>query len=161
MGATPVSIRPMEARDLDRVCEIEEEIFPSPWSRTSFEEELASDRCAFPWVAEKGGGGAAHKVSGLGGGELHLGNIAVAPPLQGSGIGRALFAHCLARAVERGVSRATLEVRVSNARAISLYESHGFIPVAIRKSYYSDTGEDAVVMLKTIPGPEDVDATDA
>ncbi len=157
MGGTPVHIRPMKARDLDRVCEIEEEIFPCPWSRTSFENELAADKCAFPWVVEKYGDVVGYLVSWLVEDELHVGNIAVAPSLQGAGVGRELFAHCLGAAVERGVTRATLEVRVSNTRAIALYESHGFIPVALRKGYYSDTGEDALVMLKTIPSRDEAD----
>ncbi len=155
MDATPVHIRPMRTLDLDRVCAIEEEIFPMPWSRTSFEDELAGNKCAFPWVAEKAGDVVAYLVSWLVEDELHIGNIAVAPSLQGEGVGRALFAHCLNVACERGVTRATLEVRVSNARAIALYESHGFIPVAMRKGYYSDTGEDAVVMLKMIPSGDE------
>lgn len=157
MAGASIHIRPMEGRDLNRVCEIEEEIFPMPWSRSAFETELAPDRCAFPWVAEKDGEVVAYLISWLVEDELHVGNIAVAPALQGSGIGRALFAYCLARAIERGVRNATLEVRASNARAIALYESHGFIPVALRKGYYSDSGEDAVVMLKAIPQTEGTD----
>ncbi|MEA3408756.1 MAG: ribosomal protein S18-alanine N-acetyltransferase [Candidatus Eisenbacteria bacterium] len=145
----------MRTSDLDRVCAIEEEIFPMPWSRASFEDELATDRCAFPWVAEKDGVVVAYLISWLVEDELHVGNIAVAPSLQGEGVGRALFAYCLGRAFERGVTRATLEVRVSNARAIALYEDHGFIPVALRKRYYSDTDEDALVMLKTIPSGDE------
>ena len=156
MGGKTVRIRPMRPGDLDRVCEIEKEIFPMPWSRSSFEAELAPDRCAFPWVAEKDGRVVAYLISWLVEDELHVGNIAVARAQQGSGIGRSLFSFCLSRAVERGVSRATLEVRVSNSRAISLYENHGFIPVALRKGYYSDSGEDAVVMLKTITSEEGV-----
>lgn len=157
MGGTSVHFRPMKTRDIDRVCEIEEEIFPLPWSRTSFEDQLATDRCAFPWVVEKNGDVVGYLVSWLVEDELHIGNIAVAPSLQGGGVGRALLAHCIGAAVERGVTRATLEVRVSNTRAIALYEGHGFIPVALRKGYYSDTGEDALVMLKTIPSRDEAD----
>jgi len=145
----------MKPKVRQRSLLLKEEIFPMPWSRTSFEAELAADRCAFPWVVEKEGEVVAYLVSWLVEDELHVGNIAVAPSLQGEGVGRALFAHCLRAAFERGVTRATLEVRVSNARAIALYEDHGFIPVAMRKGYYSDTGEDALVMLKTIPSRDE------
>jgi ribosomal-protein-alanine N-acetyltransferase len=145
----------MKAADLDRVCEIEEEVFPCPWSREAFETELAPDRCAFPWVAEKDGRVIAYMISWLVEDELHIGNIAVAPSEQGEGVGESLFVYCLGRAKERGVSRATLEVRVSNTRAIALYERHGFVPVAMRRGYYSNDGEDAVVMLKAIPQPEE------
>jgi ribosomal-protein-alanine N-acetyltransferase len=151
----------MKKRDLDRVCEIEVEVFPMPWSREAFECELEPDRCAFPWVAELDGEVVAYLISWLVEDEVHVGNIAVVPALQGKGVGKKLFSHCLARAAERGVVRATLEVRVSNERAIALYESHGFIPVALRKRYYSDSGEDAVVMLKTFPFAERAEETRA
>jgi ribosomal-protein-alanine N-acetyltransferase len=147
----------MKAADLGRVCEIEEEVFPCPWSREAFEAELAPDRCAFPWVAEKDGRVIAYMISWLVEDELHIGNIAVAPSEQGEGVGESLFAYCLGRARERDVTRATLEVRVSNTRAIALYERHGFVPVAMRRGYYSNDGEDAVVMLKAIPRSEDAE----
>jgi len=154
MASRAVDIRPMMKRDLDRVCAIEFEVFPMPWSREAFRAELEPDRCAFPWVAELDGEVVGYLISWLVEDEVHVGNIAVVPRLQGKGVGKTLFSHCLTRAAERGVVRATLEVRVSNERAIALYESHGFIPVALRTKYYSDTGEDAVVMLKTFTADE-------
>lgn len=150
-----LKLRPMKARDLDRVCAIEEEVFPMPWSRESFESEVSDETTAFHWVAEDGREVVAYLVSWLIEDELHIGNIAVTPRRQGEGIGRAIFDYCLARAAERGVTRSTLEVRVGNARAIALYESRGFIPVAMRRGYYSDTGEDAMVMLKSFPSSEE------
>jgi len=149
MARSAVRIRKMNGSDLDRICEIEQVIFTMPWSREAFECELEPDRCAFPWVAEKDGEVVGYLISWLVEDEVHVGNIAVLPELQGEGVGKRLFSHCLSRAAALGVVRATLEVRVSNERAIALYESHGFIPVAMRKRYYSDTGEDAIVMLKT------------
>jgi ribosomal-protein-alanine N-acetyltransferase len=157
MGRSSTLIRSMKRSDLNRVCEIEEKVFPCPWSREAFEAELAPDRCAFPWVAERDGRVVAYMISWLVEDELHIGNIAVEPSAQGEGVGQSLFTSCLDRAAERGVTRATLEVRVSNARAIALYERHGFVPVAMRMGYYSNDGEDAVVMLKVIPQPEETD----
>jgi ribosomal-protein-alanine N-acetyltransferase len=154
MELSTIRIRPMARRDLDRVCEIEREVFTMPWSREAFESELELGGCVFPWVAESEGEVIGYLISWLIEDEIHVGNIAVVPRLQGRGVGRRLFSYCLGRAADRGAARATLEVRVGNDRAIALYESSGFIPVALRKSYYSDTGEDAVVMLKTFPVKE-------
>lgn len=149
-----VSFRPLARGDLDRVCAIEEAVFPMPWSRDSFEAEVSDTSTSFHWVAEEGGRVVAYLISWLIEDELHIGNVAVAPARQGRGIGPALFDYCLGRAAARGVARATLEVRASNERAMSLYESRGFIPVAVRRGYYCDTGEDAIVMLKAFQAGE-------
>lgn len=149
MARQGLTIRPLAATDIDRVCQIEEAVFSMPWSRESFEGELEDDGTAFSWVAEQGGELVAYFVAWLIEDELHIGNIAVAPSSRRRGIAGRLLTYCLARAVERGVSLATLEVRVSNASAIALYEGHGFQPVAVRRGYYSDNGEDAIVMLRT------------
>lgn len=142
----------MAAGDLDRVLVIEHAVFPTPWSRRSFEAELEGG-CSVPWVAERDGDVVAYLVSWLVEDELHIGNIAVAPAAQGRGIGRELLRFCLEDAAARGVAWATLEVRSSNGRAIRLYETFGFRPVAMRRGYYSDTGEDALVMMKDVaPG---------
>jgi ribosomal-protein-alanine N-acetyltransferase len=154
MARPVVRIRPMRRGDLERVCEIEEEIFPMPWSRESFEAELQPDGCAFAWVAVRDREVVGYMISWLVEDEIHVGNIAVTTAQQGRGVGRELFSYCLGRAAGMGVSRATLEVRVSNERAIALYESYGFVPVALRRGYYSDNDEDAVVMVKTFPAQE-------
>ena len=148
--STPL-IRRLRRGDLGQVCRIEEEVFPMPWSRESFENELSDNGVSFSWVLESGGAVVGYLISWLVEDELHIGNIAVAPELQGSGLGRDLLERCLGEAAATGVSRATLEVRVTNERAIALYEKHGFRPIAFRRRYYSDTGEDALVMLKDFP----------
>jgi ribosomal-protein-alanine N-acetyltransferase len=151
MAGRGLSIRPFSAADLDRVCELEELVFSAPWTRESFESELCEDVTAFSWVADLDGALVAYFVGWLVEDELHIGNIAVDPARRRQGVGRALLSYCLARAVERGVVRATLEVRASNVAAIDLYERSGFRPVAMRRRYYSDNGEDAIVMLKAYP----------
>jgi ribosomal-protein-alanine N-acetyltransferase len=151
MGRQGLTIRPLAATDIDRVCQIEEAVFSMPWSRESFESELEDDGTAFSWVAELEGDVIAYFVAWLVADELHIGNIAVIPSSRRRGVGHRLLTYCLARAVERGVRLATLEVRVSNAPAIALYENQGFRPVAMRRRYYSDNGEDAIVMLRTFP----------
>jgi ribosomal-protein-alanine N-acetyltransferase len=151
MGSDSVTIRPLAAGDIDRVCQIEEAVFSMPWSRASFESELEDDGTTFSWVAERNGDVIAYFVAWLVEDELHIGNIAVESSSRRRGTGERLLTYCLERAVERGVSMATLEVRVSNAAAAALYEKHGFQPVAIRRRYYSDNGEDAIVMLRAFP----------
>lgn len=153
MGTPEISIRPMAAGDLDRILAIEHAVFPAPWSRTSFEGELQGSRSA-PWVAERAGEVVAYLISWRVAEELHIGNIAVAPAAQRQGIARELLRFCLDDAASRGIAYATLEVRVSNDRAIRLYETLGFGPVAMRRGYYSDTGEDALVMMKHFGGGE-------
>ncbi len=147
MGALELLIRPMATADLDGVLAIEHAVFPAPWPRASFEGELAGSSSA-PCVAERGGVVVGYLISWRVGDELHIGNIAVAPAAQREGIGRELLRFCLAAAASRGIAYATLEVRESNDQAIRLYETFGFRPVALRRRYYSDTGEDALVMMK-------------
>ena len=131
------------------VFAIECAVFPAPWSKDSFEEEITGSPTGRSWIAEVDGAVAGYLISWLVADELHIGNIAVAPELRAKGIGAALLEFALEHARESGVALATLEVRMSNDPAISLYHKFGFLDVAIRKGYYSDNGEDALVMLKS------------
>ena len=78
--------------------------------------------------------------------EIHISNIAVHPEYQRKGLGRILLIHLLEEAITRKASKAALEVRRSNIAAQSLYDAFGFRIVTVRKNYYSDEGEDALVM---------------
>lgn len=144
--ASLLDVRPMALEHVDEVWSIERSTFPSPWSRDSFERECVEE-CAASWVALEDGRVIGYLVSWVVCDELHVGNIAVAREAQGRGVGRLLLARALEAAVKRGAALATLEARESNARAIGLYERFGFRPVAIRKRYYADSGEDAIVMI--------------
>jgi ribosomal-protein-alanine N-acetyltransferase len=145
----PIVIARMALEHVDGVVSIERAAFSSPWSRASFERECL-DEGATSWVALKGGRVVGYLVSWVVCDELHIGNIAVAPSEQGRGVGRMLLDQALADAARRGATLATLEARESNLRAIRLYEHFAFRPVAIRKRYYADTGEDAIVMIADI-----------
>jgi len=79
--------------------------------------------------------------------EVHILNIAVHPDFRKIGLGEMLLRDCLGFSSERGLKLAVLEVRTSNSGAIKLYEKIGFRTLRVRKKYYSDTGEDAYVML--------------
>jgi ribosomal-protein-alanine N-acetyltransferase len=137
----------MRRSDLDDVVELERRTFPTPWPRTLFERDLPNDGINQAFVARDGDGLVGYLISWLVVDELHIGNIAVTPGRRRSGTGTALLTHVLDLAREREVRRVTLEVRVSNAAAIALYRKFGFNEVAIRKGYYADDGEDALVML--------------
>ncbi len=140
----------MRPSDLDGVMAIEEVSFPTPWSRGMFLEDFPRD-FSDTLVAE----GAAAEVLGYAvcwtlAGESHLLNIAVDPACRGRGVGRALLSECLRRAARGGATLIFLEVRSGNEAALRLYRSMGFVFRGIRKGYYTDTGEDAVVLDREV-----------
>ncbi len=132
---------------MDRVSAIEQDLFSLPWSRTSFLFEVNDSKTSVPITASEDGEVAGYAVAWFVADELHIGNVAVVRHRQATGIGKALLEHLLKEAAERKAAYATLEVRVSNVRAISLYRRHGFNGIAIRKHYYADNSEDALVMM--------------
>lgn len=147
-----IEIGPMTLADVDGVTLVERLSFPSPWSRQAFVQELTENGLAHYVVARAG-----DQVVGYGGmwvvfDEAHVTNVAVHPDWRGRGIGEAIMRALMARALERGATRMTLEVRVSNHVAQNLYLKLGFRPAGIRKGYYTDNGEDALIMwLDPIP----------
>jgi ribosomal-protein-alanine N-acetyltransferase len=88
----------------------------------------------------------AYSVCWMLGDEMHIANIAVAQRFRRRGLGRKLLSHVLARAAEKGLLSATLEVRAGNQAAQALYASFGFVEIARRARYYSDNHEDALLM---------------
>jgi len=149
MGHPEVAIFPMTLADVDGVCEVEKLSFLTPWSREAFVSELMQTYTVYI-VARTG-----EKVVGFGGmhvvwEDAHVTNVAVHPLYRGRGLGEQLMRELISRARERGANRMTLEVRVSNTAARALYHKLGFVtePGAVRKGYYTDTGEDAIVMWK-------------
>lgn len=141
-------IRPMVLEDVEQVWEIEKLSFKSPWSKESFLQEMQSNKNARYVVAVLG-----DTVIGYGGmwfiiDEAHITNIAVHPDYRDQKIGQKTVEAMIAAARKEGIHRMTLEVRVSNQTAIHLYKKMGFGEAGIRKGYYSDTGEDALIMWK-------------
>jgi [ribosomal protein S18]-alanine N-acetyltransferase len=141
--------RPMLEVDLPQVVEIEKVSLPSPWSKELFEEELKRD-VAYYFVMEEEGQVAGYMGYWEAPQEAHIINLAIAPKFRGRGLGRQMIEYCLDFARKRGAGLATLEVRESNEAARKLYEKCDFRMVAIRKKYYSDNQEDAVVMIREI-----------
>jgi ribosomal-protein-alanine N-acetyltransferase len=150
-------IGPMSEGALDEVLAIEGEVFPDPWPRRSFSEELAKSPPPYARVARRGGRVVGYLFAWFILDEVHLGNLAVHPRHRRQGVARALLRHLMERSRRRGSSFITLEVRAQNAAAIALYEEFGFRRVAVRKGYYAGR-EDALIMereLEATPPPRE------
>lgn len=142
------SVRPMTLDDLDGVMAVEQESFLMPWSRSAFEEELVKNRLARYLVALD-----AESIVGYAGtwlviNEAHVTNVAVHAGRRREGIGRLLMEALMQMARDAGMESMTLEVRVSNEAAKTLYQQLGFVSAGIRKNYYSETKEDALILWR-------------
>ena len=164
LAGIPITIRDFTTADIPQAAVIEQRVFSDPWPESFFAGEIAQP-LAFARVAERGveatGAGesgavdsarpgpvfAGYLLAWLGDEEGHLGNLAVAPEHRRAGVARALVEDLLAAARARGARSITLEVRVSNFAAQALYRSHGFRLAGLRRGYYRDTGEDALLMM--------------
>lgn len=140
-----VRFREIQPSDIDSLMAIERDSFASPWSARFFLEELKSPH-ARSLLAEIGGTVVGYVVYWLISMDIDIHNLAVHPTYRRRGIGRSLLETVIGEARGRGLTRVTLEVRKSNQAAQRLYQSLGFAAQAVRKGYYSDDGEDAVVM---------------
>jgi ribosomal-protein-alanine N-acetyltransferase len=153
--SAPLEVGPMRLGDIPAVLEIERLSFSSPWPAFAFEQELTANRLAHYRVARLDG-----RVVAFGGiwlmvDEAHVTTFGVHPGHRRRGVGRLLLLHLAEAAIELGSSRMTLEVRVSNIAAQALYRSFGFRVSGRRIAYYSDDGEDALVMTTPeLAGPE-------
>jgi len=144
--STPLVVGPMRMADVAAVLEIERLSFSSPWPAFAFEQELTANRLAHYRVARLG-----DRVVAFGGiwlmvDEAHITTFGVHPDHRRRGIGRRLLLQLAEVALDLGSARMTLEVRVSNEPAQRLYRSFGFNVTGRRVAYYSDDGEDALVM---------------
>ena len=141
-----VHVQPMRRRHLRSVLRIEQQVYPRPWSSSLFMSELALRTTRAYFVARVG-----RDLVGYAGlmmtlDEAHVTTIAVDPKRQRSKIGMRLLLLLLREAIARGASAVTLEVRMSNVGAQDLYRRFGFVPVGVRKNYYQEVNEDALVM---------------
>ncbi|MEA4816623.1 MAG: ribosomal protein S18-alanine N-acetyltransferase [Lachnospiraceae bacterium] len=138
----------MNGSHIEEVSKLEEDIFAIPWTKKDFEREIYENSMAIYFVAVFEGrvigyAGMWHVVT-----EGHITNVAVDFEFRGRGIGEALTKALIDEAYKREMVGITLEVRITNEKAQRLYTKLGFKPEGIRKRYYSDTGEDAVIMWK-------------
>lgn len=128
--------------ELDRLC------FTVPWTRQAFEHELSANEAAFYLVGLIEG-----EIVGYAGlwqivDEGHITNIAVHPAYRRKGLGKLLLAELIRASEARGINKHTLEVRASNEAAIELYKKFGFKIAGIRKGYYPDNFEDALILWR-------------
>ena len=152
MNAHPaprLDILPMSEDQLPEVLAIERLVFSDPWSPASFRHEMDVNGTALTRVARLWPEGPVlgYFVAWFIEDEVHLGNLAVHPARQGEGTGQRLLDYLVGEAKRRGGRIITLEVRESNMGAQRLYLRNGFRPIAIRRRYYPDNHEDAIVMM--------------
>ncbi len=141
-----ITVRPMVMTDVDGVMAVEHDSFLTPWSRSAFEEELAQNRLARYIVAVENDEIVGYAGTWLVINEAHVTNVAVSGQRRREGIGRLLMQKLMELARENDMESMTLEVRVSNAAARHLYQQLGFVEAGIRKNYYSETKEDALIL---------------
>jgi ribosomal-protein-alanine N-acetyltransferase len=180
LEALPYSLDTMRIEDVPTVSEIEQIVFTLPWSSTAFAYELRNNASAqyhvlryVPWVHRSWEDRVlprsvrrflpSHKsdqsLLGYGGfwlalEEAHICTLAMRPEWRGRGLGELLLASLVECAIEHHAELITLEVRVSNTTAQNLYQKYGFEIVGRRKGYYSDNGEDALIMTtETVTTP--------
>jgi ribosomal-protein-alanine N-acetyltransferase len=146
-----VRIVPMAFAHLEQAVEIERLSFSDPWTRGMFRSELELGDLSFARAAVEGDHLVGYLLAILIPEEAHLGNIAVHPDARRRGIAQMLLDDLLSAAAREGVKRVTLEVRETNQIARKFYYDNDFIDVAIRKNYYRNPMEDAIVMLRSLP----------
>ena len=140
-------IRPMEELDLPQAAAIEKEAITPPWSEQAFRESLGLEHTIL-LAAIQDGQVAGYCVCYQSFEEGEITNVAVKKELRGQGIAGKLLEKLCSYGKERGLERYILEVRADNEPAIHLYERSGFTRVGIRKGFYEQPMEDAVIMVK-------------
>ncbi|MCA1037829.1 MULTISPECIES: ribosomal protein S18-alanine N-acetyltransferase [Bacillaceae] len=140
------SFRFMAEEDIDQVLVIEHKSFTLPWSRDAFINELTKNQFAVYLVLEDDDAVIGYCGAWIVVDEAHVTNIAVLPEYRGKKLGEALMKKMMEAAKELGAVTMTLEARVTNIAAQSLYRKLGFQNGGIRKNYYTDNQEDAIVM---------------
>ena len=147
MTAIALEIRSLETADLEAIETIEQRAYPTPWSRSMFASELAKPT-SICLGAFEGSDLVGYIINSRYVDAWHVMNVAVRPEQQRRGIATALLEKLFERT--RGDERRgyTLEVRVSNENAIRLYEKLGFDSRGIRRGYYTDNREDALIMWR-------------
>jgi len=139
-------IREMLTGDIEAVMGIEREVFPSPWTPEFFERELRRGEVTIYLVAFSAGRLLGFIGAHLLGDEIYITNMAVAHDFRRRGLGSALLMECVQLGLKKGSRWLTLEVRETNRDAQEFYRFFGFRELGLRRGYYSDTGEDAVIM---------------
>jgi ribosomal-protein-alanine N-acetyltransferase len=154
---TTIELRRLALGDLTEIEEIERRSYPTPWSRSMFAGELAkpSSICLGAFAAdEEDGALVGYLVVSRYVDAWHVMNIAVDPEQRGRGVATMLLERLFELTADDARRGYTLEVRVSNLKAIELYERLGFTARGLRRGYYTDNREDALIMWKDPVGRE-------
>lgn len=150
MNFNHIEVRPMCIEDLKDIMIVERLCFSIPWSESAFIEEITKNKFAIYFSAHINGKAVGYcgmwKVCDEG----HITNVAVHPEYRKNGIGSLLVEALISKAREVNVERMTLEVRKNNIWAQLLYKKYGFQVEGIRKGYYADNGEDALIMWANV-----------
>jgi len=155
VGSRELVTEPMRRRHLPAVMRIERRAHPKPWSLGVFTSELAQGDARHYVVLKVDG-----KVAGYGGlmfvaDESHVTNVAIAASVRRQGLGSYLLGELARESARRRCTAMTLEVRVGNLAAQNLYRKFGFVIAGVRRNYYPETGEDALIMwLRDLLSPE-------
>ncbi len=141
-----ISIRRATVDDVDPIWEVEKQSFTTPWSRDALLNELTTNKFAYYFVIE-----IEKEVVGYAGmwiilDEAHITNVAISPKSRGLKLGELIMRHMMSMASFYGAYHMTLEVRASNEIAQNLYHKLDFKEKGIRKNYYADSMEDALIM---------------
>ncbi len=154
---TAVDIRPLALGDLNSIEQIERRSYPTPWSRSMFAGELAkpASLCLGAFEDDRLAG---YLIISRYVDAWHVMNIAVAPQFRRRGIATALLQKLFEQTEDGSRRGYTLEVRVSNAGAIKLYERLGFTARGTRRGYYTDNREDALIMWRDPASLHDVES---
>lgn len=142
------TLRRLESSDLDAIERIEAASYPTPWSRSMFASELAKPSSLSLAAVTRTGELIGYLVLSRYVDAWHVMNIAVAPAYRRLGVASAMLAYLLDTTRDDARRGYTLEVRVSNLSAIRLYERFGFTARGVRRGYYTDNREDAMVMWR-------------
>ena len=150
MDLLNLKIHSLDLEHLDYLLELDQVCFNGWWTSEGYRRELESPNGHFMGIFSP----ETDKLLGMGCfwsilEEAHITILAIHPQYQGQGLGQALLYYLLQNAVEIGLERATLEVRVSNQRAISLYQKFGFKIAGKRPRYYKDNQEDALILWRS------------
>ena len=146
-----VTIRPMTLADIQTVRQIDVRSFSLPWPERSYHFELTENPASRSWVAEVKDKDGQKQLAGMLVlwqiiDEAHIGTIATDPDFRRHGIARRMLAVALLDAARAGIQKVFLEVRRGNTAAQALYQRFGFEVSSVRRHYYQDTGEDALLM---------------
>lgn len=146
-----ITIRKAESRDIHEIFEIEKRSFSVPWSEKYISEFMSREfNICFAAFSAPGNTVAGYICICLLEDEAEIENVAVAEQLRGAGIASSLLEHIIQFTAEHGIKKLMLEVRESNIPALNLYKKFGFYEVGIRKNYYTNPKENALLMDKVI-----------